>query len=175
MLLSPRTDMAPFNRYPHGGRVLLGPVNTADGNCRRGYGPAVFTRCGGKCVYCETDVHGTYEAWLQISVDHVVPDFTVRRGWPTEWVRDAINLVTCCRTCNEFSNDFYSKNWPEPLPVCPVTLEQFCDIRDRFFDEKRALTLKRRAAERAWYTRWHAAFRPDSEAPVDSSEADGGT
>ncbi len=63
--------------------------------------------CGSNCVYCGLDLGNTYEAWLGFSVDHVIPGSTVARlGYPAEWVNDLINLVTACRSCNEFLNGY---------------------------------------------------------------------
>jgi hypothetical protein len=53
--------------------LLLGPPQESDGISRRGYGPPVFAECGMDCVYCGLHMGESYEAWLQISVDHVIP------------------------------------------------------------------------------------------------------
>jgi secreted trypsin-like serine protease len=85
----------PFERYREGGRELLGRPAIGDGSCRRGYGPPVFTECGMECVYCDRDLGESYESWLHLSVDHVIPYETVNRlGWPGEWVEGLSNLVT---------------------------------------------------------------------------------
>lgn len=48
-----------------------------------------------------------YEAWLDVSIDHVIPRGTVKRlGYPQDWVEDIANLVTSCRACNEFLNGY---------------------------------------------------------------------
>lgn len=88
-----------------------------------------------------------YEDWLQLSVDHVVPSGVRSKGYPPEWLEDKVNLVTCCRPCNEFSNAF-SVN--DPVPIDEAI---FLALRDRVFIEKQALVLAKHARERDWYER----------------------
>ena len=56
-----------------------------------------------------------YENWLNLCVDHVVPGHLVKAGWPREWVLDRINLVTCCRACNEFLNGYRLADLAVPM------------------------------------------------------------
>jgi hypothetical protein len=86
-----------------------------------------------------------FEGWLQLSVDHVVPQQASGAGFPTEWVLDATNIVACCRSCN----DLFNRD-PVVDPV-PPTLEGFHDLRDRLYLARRARIIERRAAERAWF------------------------
>jgi hypothetical protein len=87
----------------------------------------------------------TFEGWLQLSIDHVIPQQMQGAGYPAEWVLDAINVVTACLACNGYFNR-------DPvLGEVPRTLETFCDIRDRVFRERRARILERRATERSWF------------------------
>lgn len=98
-----------------------------------------------------------YEAWLNLSIDHVVPAGDGRRlGYPVEWFEDITNLVTCCRACNEFLNGFRVTEPP------PLTVEEFFDLRDLVFEHKREWVLTRHATERAWYD----SSRPASPPPV---------
>jgi ADP-ribosylglycohydrolase len=135
----------PFARYAGGGRVLLGTPRQGDLTARHGYGPPVFEECGYTCVYCGLDMEHTYEGWLQISVDHVVPRNAVARGFPVEWIEDIANLVTCCRACNEFGNQFTVTDLPS------ADTEAFFDLRDRVFTIRKANILARHSTERAWY------------------------
>lgn len=144
----------PFGQYPMRGRGFLGPPPQGDGSCRRGYGRAVFNLCGTACVYCGHELGDSYEAWLGISIDHVIPTETVKRlGYSGDWVRDLSNLVTSCRACNEFLNGYRVTDAP------PTTPEGFFDLRDRAFVEKRQLMLGRHDRERAWYENWLASRR----------------
>lgn len=141
----------PFNRYERGGRELLGIPAERDGTARHGYGPPVFAACGYQCAYCGFDMASPYEAWLNLSVDHVVPQHLAKAGWPREWVLDLINLVTCCRACNEFLNGYRVQDLTPP-----PSLDAFLDLRDRVFAEKLGHAQKRHAVERERY----AAARP---------------
>ncbi len=139
------TEAVPFVRYTGGGRVPLGRPRQGDVTARYGYGPPVFDECGYTCVYCGLDMEHTYEGWLQISVDHVVPKNSIARGFPVEWIEDITNLVTCCRACNEFGNQF---TVAEPSPG---NQEAFFDLRDTVFAARKANILTRHATERARY------------------------
>lgn len=143
----------PFARYRQGGQTLLGAPAWGDGSSRHGYGISVFAECGTACVYCDRELAEPYEAWLDVSVDHVVPQSTVTFGYPREWVHDLINLVTACRACNEFLNAY------RVTDLLPVTLAEFCDLRDRHFGEKRRWVLERHALERTRYEAWRKAAR----------------
>ena len=146
---------SPFNGYEDGGRRLLGRPSGGDGSSRRGYGVPVFEQCGAACVYC--GLGGTYEAWLSLTVDHVVPRGDGKKlGYPAEWIEDITNLATCCRACNEFLNGSRVNEPP------PATLDEFYDLRDRHFTLKRVQVLERHERERGWYD---LAFPP---APQDS-------
>jgi hypothetical protein len=135
----------PFALYSHGGRKLLGAPPWGDGTARFGYGLPVFRACGFECVYCGR-VLRAYEEFLNISIDHVIPTNTVQNGFPKEWVADLINLVTACRACNEFLNGYRVQDAP------PVTLDEFCNLRDRHFLIKRDWVRLRHERERARHT-----------------------
>ncbi len=93
----------PFARYPDGGRSLLGRPRWGDGTARHSYGLQVHEWCGFRCAYCGLDL-GTFEGWLQLSVDHVVPQQMVGAGYTREWVEDTINIVAACGACNGLFN-----------------------------------------------------------------------
>ena len=139
----------PFARYRNSGHELLGRPGWGDGSCRHGYGPPVFAECGTACVYCGRELGGSYESWLDLSIDHVVPGETVKRlGWPREWIEDIVNLVTCCRACNEFLNGYRVSD------PAPASFEDFIALRDLHFSAKRAWVIDRHVRERAWYDAW---------------------
>ena len=60
----------PFAAYPGHGRELLG--RSHGDVARHGYARDILGWCDQECVYCELDM-STFEGWLQLSVDHVVP------------------------------------------------------------------------------------------------------
>lgn len=97
----------------------------------------------------------SYDSWLDLSIDHVIPGRTVTGlAWPREWVDDLANLVTCCRACNEFLNGYRVVDPP------PTTADEFLALRDRHFLAKRAWVIERHVRERDWYEAWVALPRP---------------
>lgn len=143
-----------FARYRGGGRELLGVPASGDGTSRHGYGPPVLEECGDHCVYCGRALGEPYESWLDFSVDHVIPVGTVQRGYSREWVSDLINLVTACRACNEFLNQYKVDDPP------PSDVEEFCVLRDRHLLAKKAWVQTRHQQERARYARWRDGRSP---------------
>lgn len=158
----------PFARYRHSGRELLGRPAWRDGSCRRGYGPPVFAECGTACAYCDRQLGESYESWLDLSIDHVVPGETVKRlGWPREWIDDIVNLVTCCRACNEFLNGYRVSDPP------PASFEDFIVLRDQHFSAKRTWVINRHVRERAWYDAWVEGREAESRVNRSSLRAEG--
>ena len=82
----------PSGEVDHTPRDRGGEVRPAfgDGSSRRGYGVPVFEQCGYACAYCGFVVGSLYEAWLQLSVDHVMPGYLVRSD--RRWLRSARRL-----------------------------------------------------------------------------------
>lgn len=148
-------ERLPFSQYKENGRALLGKARSGDGTCRHGYGLDVFNQCGTTCVYCDRELDEPYEVWLDVSVDHVIPVGTIKRlSYPREWVDDLANLVTCCRACNEFLNQ-YSVN-----DGVPETVEEFFDLRDQHYLKKRELAQERHRCEREWHRDWLSKSPP---------------
>jgi len=134
----------PFLTYPDGGRTLLGKPKWGDGTARRSYGLKALEWCGYRCAYCGLDM-STFEGWLQLSIDHVIPQQSQGAGYPAEWILDATNVVAACLACNGYFNR-------DPVvDAVPVTLDAFYDIRDRVFLERKARILTRRDTERVWF------------------------
>jgi hypothetical protein len=135
-------ETLPFDSYPHGGRSLLGK---AKGDlARRGYGRQALAWCDFACAYCGLDM-SVFEGWLQLSVDHVIPQQSVTTGFPAAWVLDATNIVACCRSCNDlFNRDPH-------VDAVPESIVAFYDLRDRLYLARRARIIERRAEERAWF------------------------
>jgi hypothetical protein len=140
--------MHPFDSYPQQGRALLGQVKK--GNSRHGY-CLYFMQITGQtsCAYCGKDFTASYEKWLDISLDHVVPSKVCQHlGVATKWSNDYANTVLACRGCNEFRNRFTS-----PKVTCPVTIEEFFDLRDRIFVERKAGIDMAHEEERKFFSR----------------------
>lgn len=136
----------PFERYPSGGRQLLG--KRPGGNCRHGYGLRLQRMTGQTyCSYCEVSLVDSYEHWLSMTVDHVVPTKCgTNCGIPQEWLTDFSNTVLCCGACNSFRNRYPSDKLP-----CPTTLAQFYELRDRLFLERRSIILASHEGERVFF------------------------
>ncbi len=141
----------PFDRYEGGGRKPLGRPRQGDMTARHGYGPPVFEQCGYTCVYCGLEMGASFENWLQLSVDHVIPRQMKNAGFDPALVEDITNLVTCCRECNDFGNRYTVSG------EAPATYAAFYDVRDRVFSERKAMILAKREQERAIFAKLPAA------------------
>ncbi len=142
----------PFVNYPRGGRELLEVRVKETTRARREKRvQRIFEMCKGQCVYCGIDLSSSYESWLYLSVDHVIPKEAVKI-WDEEkygeWIYDMSNCVLCCRACNDFSN--YYKNYYD-IEAPPKDKSQFFDMRDEIFCAKREYVIKKHQEERAWY------------------------
>lgn len=148
--------MIPFDEYPGGGRTLLGPVKGA--NCRHEYGLQFMRKTGQtRCAYCSADFARSYETWLTMALDHVVPvGVCTELGIPAEWQEDITNKVLACAACNSFRN-----RYKPPADVsCPKTQDDFFDLRDRIFAERRKAILERHDSERAFFNKLQPLFDP---------------
>jgi hypothetical protein len=112
-------------------RSAQGRAKWGDGTARGGYGVQVFARDNYRCRYCGYDMGSTYRGWLQLSVDHVVPAHMAKLGYAKDLIEDMANLVTCCRSCNDFGNRYVVA---DPFPGDG---EQFFNLRDRVFVQRR--------------------------------------
>ena len=141
--------MTVFDRYPQGGRVLLGQPKNLTGACRSGYGLALQQLTGeSSCAYCGLSLVDDYHHWLLMSIDHVVPGGEARRvGIDPHFYEDAINLVLCCSGCNGFGNRFRCALEPQPS----WTLDEFLALRDRVFEDRFERIAARRAVEIAFF------------------------
>lgn len=138
--------------------VWLGKPNQGDGTCRGGYGVDVVKRYGANCAYCNRDLSASYEDWLDLSVDHVVPRNAVAAGVPSEWIEDLHNHVPCCRACNEFLNGF------RITVDIPTDIVGFLALRDSVLDAKRVHACRRHDVERERFDTWireHRAVEGD--------------
>jgi 5-methylcytosine-specific restriction endonuclease McrA len=126
----------------------LGKPAQGDGTCRGGYGLAVVERYGARCAYCDRDLAATYESWLDLSVDHVVPRNGKSAGIPDEWIEDLHNHVPCCRACNEFLNGF------RVTVAVPDDIAGFLALRESILEAKRIHALKRHRTEREKFDTW---------------------
>ena len=137
----------PFIDYLHGGYKLIGCVSGS--NCRHGYGRAFMLKTGQtKCAYCGTDFTSSYETWLTMALDHVVPT-SVCKSYKIsyEWSEDCSNKVLACTACNSFLNRY---NPPKGISI-PRKLTEFYSLRDRVFIERTILIARKHAEEKAFF------------------------
>ncbi|MPZ24517.1 MAG: hypothetical protein GEU28_13520 [Dehalococcoidia bacterium] len=171
--------MLPFDDYPHRGRVLLGRLTAGTGSSRTGYGLALQRLTGQTaCAYCGVDLVTDYYRWLLLTVDHVVPAGEARRlGIPGTFSEDAMNRVLACAGCNGYLNRYRCQGDLR----AHRTVEQFVELRDWVFEERRRLLEGRRQQEMALFGEqpWSVASTtlttpstPSSLArPVDTMES----
>lgn len=142
--------MEPFDSYPGSGHDLLGRLKR-DGRSARGKaGEAgyvtLFQRLTdqSKCAYCGVRLVDTYEHWLLVQADHVVPESEAKRlGIPAEFYLDCINVVLACSGCNGFKNR-------DALPFAPQptwSMQVFLTLRDEVFLLRSARIEERRKKE----------------------------
>lgn len=139
--------MIPFDEYPGAGREILGRVGGA--NCRHEYGLKFMRKTGQtRCAYCRADFAGSYETWLTMALDHVVPTSVCKKlGIPDEWADDSANKVLACAACNSFHNRYTPAESPQTL----LSIDEFFDFRDRVFAERKELIEESHRRERAFF------------------------
>jgi hypothetical protein len=139
--------MMPFDQYPDEGNELLGKCGGA--NCRHEYGLKLQQLTGQvSCAYCGLSLVDTYEHWLLMSVDHVIPTGTgLVFGIEPTWLEDFCNTVLCCSGCNGFRCRF---EVPSTLMI-PTDVRGFVTLRDTIFAIRKELILAKLATERAFY------------------------
>lgn len=146
-------------------RMRLGVPSQGDGTARGGYGRGIFEMDRYTCAYCGLSMLKDFESYLQLSVDHVVPQST--KGYDPVLIEDMANRVTCCRACNEFSNRYRADTPADP------TEDTFWELRERVFRERRALILKRREGELERYERIRRFTWPPGEPEAVPEPASG--
>ena len=139
--------MMPFDAYPHRGRRPIGRLT--GNNCRHEYGLRLQKLIGlNKCAYCGLNFVDTYDHWLMMAVDHIVPTHAGKElGITADWLEDYWNTVLCCSACHEFGN-------LSPLETDltrPETSEEFIALRDRLFVERKRYVLLSHEHELAFF------------------------
>ena len=139
--------MRPFDDYHGGGYTMLPKLK--GGNARRDYGHWLVERGQTSCAYCKMSLVDSYEHWLLLTVDHVIPVSEGRRlGIPKNWYESYSNIVLACSGCNGFRNR-YEVSWREPKESWEES--EFFEFRDRVFEEKAALIEAARNSETRFY------------------------
>jgi hypothetical protein len=150
-----------FDQYPGGGRKSLGTARGS--NCRAEYG-AEFMRITGqtKCAYCGTDLTASYEVWLTMALDHVVPTSICKiMDIDRAWCDDYSNMVLACAACNGFCNRY--NTIPETGRI--ESPGDLYDLRNRIFLDRKLKIEARHVSERKLF-----AKRP-WERPCGASDA----
>ncbi len=139
----------PFDRYPEEGRQRLGLRRGA--NARREYGLLLRRKTGETtCAYCGLDLFATYERWLMLQVDHVVPLGVAKSlGVPLDLYEDMFNLVLACAACNGFDNRYRYR--VDLAPPATWMVEEFVVLRDAVFAERYGRIAARHDIERAFF------------------------
>lgn len=144
--------MKPFYDYPGGGYTILWTLKGS--NARREYGHWLVAHGQTSCAYCGMSLVDSYEHWLLLTVDHVVPVSARDRkeghrlGIPKNWHESYSNIVLACSGCNGFRNR-YEVAWQEPREKWDEG--EFFEFRDRVFQEKAALIEDARNSEISFY------------------------
>ncbi len=140
-------DPLPFATYPGNGRELL--RLTKGDTCRHEYGLNHQILTGQtSCGYCGRDFTAEYNTWLMMALDHVIPaNVCEAMALRPEWMNSHSNRVLCCSACNGFKN-----RWkPEVPPICPSTLDEFFNMRDAMFIERRSDVRQSQIDERRFF------------------------
>jgi len=137
----------PFTHYPHQGRQLLGRVKGA--NAKHEYGLQFMKVTGQtRCAYCGMDFTASYENWVQMALDHVVPTSAGKViSINPDWLEDSASKVLACMTCNGYDNRFSLSE----DKTCLETLEDYFDLRDRVFSERKKRIENRHQEERRFF------------------------
>jgi hypothetical protein len=139
--------MMPFDAYPHRGRRPIGRLTGT--NCRHEYGLRLQRLIGlNKCAYCSLSLVDTYDHWLMLSVDHILPNHAgAELGVQPEWLDDYWNTVLCCSACAAFGSLL-------PLETdvtSPKSAEEFLSLRDQIFVERKRMILLSHEHDLAFY------------------------
>lgn len=144
--------MKPFDDYPQGGYTILPKLK--GGNARRNYGHWLVGRGQTSCAYCGMCLVDSYEHWLLLTVDHVIPvsdsDRKVRHrlGIPRTWHDSYSNIVLACSGCNGYRNrckvsrQESKESWEE---------FEFFKLRDTVFQDKKGRIKDARIDEKRFY------------------------
>ena len=144
--------MRPFDDYPGGGYSILRTLK--GGNARRQYGHWLVEHGQTSCAYCGMSLVDSYQHWLLLTVDHVIPVSDSDRkdghwlGIPKSWHESYSNIVLACSGCNGFRN---RDQVPLEEPRESWEESEFFEFRDRVFREKKARVAAARTSEISFY------------------------
>jgi hypothetical protein len=143
--------MKPFDEYPGKGIELLGRVKGA--NCRHEYGLKFMKQTGQtKCAYCGLDFTESYNNWVTMALDHVIPASVCKTlDIKIKWSDDSANKVLACSACNSYCNRYKPE---EQLSKLESEVE-FFKLRDEIFEKRKAKIDERRQQEIKFFNAKH--------------------
>jgi len=97
----------------------------------RGYAFETMKRDGFKCRYCGLDGTKSFQNWIALSEDHLLP-----KGHPDRDNRDFI--VCACNFCNAADNRYFDQAETRGLNFTGLTQEQLIEQRRQFVERTRA-------------------------------------
>ncbi len=96
----------------------------------RGYAHPVLKRDGFRCQYCDLDGTTSFEAWLSLSLDHLLPDDHPER-------RNQDYMVAACKFCNTADNRYFEKAAGLGLRFDGLTREELVEQRRPYVQRTR--------------------------------------
>ena len=94
----------------------------AFGDSLRGYAYEVHKRDGFKCRYCGLDGSASFDNWIRLSLDHLLPKDHPERNNPQF-------MVTACMFCNTADNWYFQHSTKRGLKFDGMTPEQLIEQR----------------------------------------------
>ena len=118
----------------------------------RGYAYKILARDGYKCCYCGLDGSKSFESWLSLSWDHLLPKDHPDRDNPDF-------IVTACNFCNTADNRYFDQAKKRNLQFDNLT-------REELIAQRLPYVMKTRQNYREFWDE-HVASKPQS--PPESS------
>lgn len=104
-------------------------------DAKRGYGFETHRRDGFQCVHCGLDGTTSFENWLMLEVEHLLPAKHSRRDAPEF-------KVTACRSCNGAANWYFKHAERDGYSFDGVTPDQLIERRRSFVMQSREAYLQ---------------------------------
>lgn len=96
----------------------------------RGYAFQVHKRDKFKCQYCGADGAKSFETWLTLSLDHLLP-----KGHPQR--DDPEYMTTACQFCNTADNQYFRLAKRRGLKFDGLTRAELIEQRQQFVENTR--------------------------------------
>lgn len=159
----------PLDQYPTFNLMTLKALNTDNNTFRRkgGYGLGLYQHIGQKpellrCAYCGV-LFDNFTRWLMISVDHVVPKAAAIALEVDKNLWDSVlNLIFCCRICNDFNEGLKHSKREEVLKILPPYEPELVKLPEGFLRLRKAtfprrleyIVTKRADAQQIYQSLW---------------------